>query len=130
VLAVNASLGGAENLALTREELERLVQRSQGIALMDECMCRAVGGCGDYPRDIGCLVLGADVCNLHPGLGRPASWVEAMARVDRALGCGLVPMAMRLKSDAVLWSLRGGSFLTICFCCPCHCLVLKGLGCR
>jgi hypothetical protein len=126
LLPVNMPVGSPVQAALSRDELKKLVEQSTGIALLHECLCRTVGGCAGYPRDLGCLVLGEAARTLHPGLGFQADREQAMARVDKALGCGLVPMVMRFKSDAALWSLDG-KLLTVCFCCRCHCLVLKAL---
>ena len=113
--------------------LAELIQRSAAVGMMHECLCRSVGSCAEYPKDLGCLVLGEAVRSLHPGLGRAVSQEEAMAAVDRALALGLSPMVVHFKGDALLWSLEHSKMLTICFCCPCHCLLrdvmnLPGVG--
>lgn len=128
ILPMNARIGRPEQAALGRDVLAELIAHSTAIGAMNECMCRAVGGCTDYPKDIGCLVLGSGALALHPGLGRSVTRQEAMAAVDRALACGLVPMVIHLKSDALLWSLDHKKMLTVCFCCPCHCLIRQAMG--
>jgi len=130
ILPLNAPIGRPEQEPIAREVLERLIGRSEGIALMHECLCRALGGCAEYPKEVGCLVLGEAARSVHPALGRPAGAHEALERVDRALGLGLVPMVMRLRCDSILWSLDGSRMLTVCFCCPCHCLMLKAADAR
>lgn len=87
-----------------------------------------MGGCADYPADLGCLVLGDAVLGLHPGLGRQVAKEEAVAHAERALELGLTPLVIHFKSDALLWSLEHERMLTICFCCPCHCLLRGTLG--
>lgn len=128
ILPLNTKLGSPAQTPLGRDALEHLIERSTAVGAMNECMCRAVGGCRDYPADLGCLVLGDAVKSLHPSLGRAVERSEAMAIVDRALGLGLVPMVIHLKSDAMLWSLEHSRMLTVCFCCPCHCLIQKALA--
>lgn len=130
VLPVNRSLGEAAQTALSRDVLAGLIARSTAVGAMNECLCRAVGGCTDYPADLGCLLLGDAVRELHPGLGREVSRQEALNRVDRALALNLTPMIIHFKSDAVLWSLDHSRMLTICFCCPCHCLIREAVGSR
>jgi hypothetical protein len=125
VVPVNAHLGSAVQVLLTKEKLERLISESPAVGLMDECLCRAVGGCEKYPKELGCLVLGEAARALHPGLGRLVGKEEALAHAGRALRLGLAPTAVRMKSEALLWSLDKGGFLTVCFCCPCCCLMRK-----
>lgn len=128
ILPINTPLGSPMQSPLGRDVLQHLIERSTAVGTMNECMCRSVGGCKDYPADLGCLVLGEAANSLHPGIGRAVSRKEALAVVDRALGLGLVPMVIHLKSDAMLWSLEHSRMLTVCFCCPCHCLIQKALA--
>lgn len=128
VLPVNIPLGEPVQAMLSREVLAELIASSTAVGAMDECLCRKVGGCTDYPGDLGCLVLGDAVHALHPGLGHAVDQEEALAIVDRALWLGLAPMVVHFKSDAVLWSLKHSKMLTVCFCCPCHCLLRDALA--
>lgn len=130
ILPLNVKLGQPEQSALGRDVLTELISRSTAVGAMSECLCRVVGGCTEYPADIGCLVLGDAVQSLHKGLGHAVSHREALERVDRALALGLVPMVIHFKNDAVLWSLEHSRMLTICFCCPCHCLIRQAIGQR
>jgi ferredoxin len=130
ILPLNAPVGRPEQDALGREVLARLIEESTAVAAMNECMCRAVGGCKEYPVDLGCLVLGSEAARVHPGLGREVGREEAMAVVDRAIGLGLTPMVIHFKGDSVLWSLDHRRMLTVCFCCPCHCLIRQSAGKR
>lgn len=130
ILPLNAPVGRPEQAPVARDVLEKLIGRSEGIALMHECLCRSVGGCAEYPKEVGCLVLGEAARSVHPALGRPAGAAEALERVDSALRLGLVPMVMRLRCDSMLWSLEEGRMLTVCFCCPCHCLMRKAAEVR
>lgn len=133
ILPVNANLGQPVQTQLSRELLVGLINRSTAVGAMHECLCRATGGCEEFPKDLGCLVLGQSVHSLHPGLGREVSREEAIEVVDRSLALGLSPMVVHFKGDALLWSLEHSKMLTICFCCPCHCmlrdaLILRGVG--
>lgn len=122
---VNAHLGSAVQVALKRDDVERFIAESPAVGLMHECLCRTVGGCAGYLKELGCLVLGEAARGLHPGLGRLVGREEALAHAERALRLGLAPTAVRMKSEALLWSLKAGGFLTVCFCCPCCCLMRK-----
>jgi ferredoxin len=79
--------------------------------------------CRDYPRDLGCLFLGAAARDIHPGLGRPASKDEALAHAKKCREAGLVHLIGRNKLDTVWLGVGPGErLLTICNCCPCCCL--------
>ena len=127
ILPVNEPLGSPRLASLSRGVLAELVEKSSALALMHGCMCRELGNCTDYPHDIGCLVLGEAVHRLHPGLGREVTKAEALAQVDRALAANLTPMVIHMNGDALLWSLQYERMLTVCFCCPCHCLVRRAV---
>jgi hypothetical protein len=127
---VNARLGSAVQVALKREELIRLISESPAVARVEECLCRTVGGCTTHPKELGCLLLGEAARSLHPGLGRLVGREEALAHAERALCLGLAPTAVRMRSEALLWSLEAEGFLTVCFCCPCCCLMYKAGGAK
>jgi hypothetical protein len=130
ILPVNVNLGQPVQSQLSREVLSELIDRSTAVGAMHECLCRAVGGCEEFPKDLGCLVLGQSIHSLHPGLGREINREEAIMIVDRALALGLSPMVVHFKGDALLWSLEHSKMLTICFCCPCHCMMRDALSLR
>jgi len=127
ILPVNAPLGTPRLSAVSRSVLAQLIERSTAQAVMHECMCRKIGNCADYPQDTGCLVLGDAVHRLHPALGREVTAGEALAHADKALSAGLSPMVIHMNGDALLWSLQYDKMLTVCFCCPCHCMVRKAV---
>jgi hypothetical protein len=127
VLPMNVSLR-PEQAALSREALTRLIGNADALAAMDECLCRRIGGCRDYPVDLGCLVLGEGVHAMHPKLGRPIGREQALKLMDRALDCGLTPTVLQALPDEWLWSVDHRRIVTVCFCCPCHCLVREAMG--
>ena len=127
VLPMNVPLQ-PQQAELSRETLRRLIGSATVLAAMGECLCRRVGGCKDYPVDLGCLVLGEAVQALHPSLGRPIGRKQALALVDRALDCGLTPLVIQAMPDKWLWSLDHRRMVTVCFCCPCHCFVREAMG--
>lgn len=127
VLPMNVPLQ-PQQVALSRETLRHLIEGASALAAMEECLCRRVGGCTEYPTDLGCLVMGAAVHSLHPSLGRPIGQDQALALVDRALQCGLTPLVIQAMPDQWLWSLDHRRMVTVCFCCPCHCFVRESMG--
>lgn len=127
VLPMNVPLQ-PQQVALSRETLRHLIDGASALAAMQECLCRRVGGCTDYPTDLGCLVLGESVRSLHPSLGRAIDRQQALALVDRAFACGLTPLVIQAMPDQWLWSLDHRRMVTVCFCCPCHCFVRESMG--
>ncbi len=127
VLPVNVRLEPTQQ-ALSLDVLSHLIGRATVLAAMEECLCRRVGGCADYPVDLGCLVMGDAVERLHPGLGQRIDAQQALELVDRALACGLQPLVMHAMPDELLWSLDLEGMVTVCFCCPCCCFVQQAMG--
>lgn len=107
------------------EMMKDAVRRAGYRAIMGECLCRKIQGCKDYPRDLGCLFLGpaARVC-VENGIAREATQEECFRHIDRAVACGLSPVAYFVEVEEYVWGFRDKdmpNFLEFCFCCPCCC---------
>jgi ferredoxin len=83
-----------------------------------------LGGCEDYPVDLGCLFLGQAAEGIDSRLGRRVTRAEALAHVHHCRELGLVHLIGRVKLDRMWLGVGPGhQLLTICNCCPCCCLV-------
>lgn len=105
------------------------VRRANYRAIMNECLCRKIQKCDDYPLDLGCLFIGpaAKVC-VERGIAREASIDEALAHIDRAKDAGLSPAAYFVEVEEYVWGFHDAdmpNFLEICFCCPCCCSAVR-----
>lgn len=105
------------------------VRKASYRAIMNECLCRKIQGCTDYPLDLGCLFIGpaAKVC-VERGIAREATIDEAFAHIDRAKAAGLSPTAYFVEAEEYVWGFRDAdmpNFLEICFCCPCCCSAVR-----
>lgn len=111
------------------EMVKDAVRRASYRAIMNECLCRKIQGCKDYPLDLGCLFIGpaAKAC-VERGIAREATLDEALAHIDRAKEAGLSPAAYFVEVEEYVWGFRDAdmpNFLEICFCCPCCCSAVR-----
>lgn len=111
------------------EMLKDTVRRASYRAVMNECLCRKIQGCKDYPLDLGCLFVGpaAKVC-VERGIARAVDVDEALAHIDRAKEAGLSAAAYFVEVEEYVWGFRDAdmpNFLEICFCCPCCCSAVR-----
>lgn len=107
------------------EMVKDAVRRASYRAIMNECMCRKIQGCKDYPLDLGCLFIGpaAKVC-VERGIAYEATLDQCLRHIDRAKEAGLSPSAYFVEVEEYVWGFRDAdmpNFLEICFCCPCCC---------
>lgn len=105
------------------------VRRASYRVIMNECLCRKIQKCDDYPLDLGCLFIGpaAKVC-VERGIAREANVDEALAHIDRAKDAGLSPAAYFVEVEEYVWGFHDAdmpNFLEICFCCPCCCSAVR-----
>lgn len=108
-------------MEMLRDEVARASYR----AIMNECLCRKIQGCRDYPLDLGCLFIGpaARAC-VERGIAHEATLEECYAHLDRAKEAGLSATAYFVEVEEYVWGFRDAdmpNFLEICFCCPCCC---------
>jgi len=127
IIPVHETVSGTESVALPFPLLAPLVESASARFVLNACLCRTAEGCQHHPTEIGCLFLGDAAARIHPELGRPASVVEALAHVQRALAAGLVPMVVHASFDAWVLGIPYHRMLAVCFCCDCCCTVRHGL---
>jgi ferredoxin len=127
IVPVNESVSSGGAIVLPMKIVAAFVERADGIAILDECLCRRGNGCSSYPIDMGCLLLGPAVRDLHKGLGRIVGPDEALEYAARAIRTGLTPLVVHNSFDAWLWGIDYGRMMNICFCCDCCCSVRRGV---
>lgn len=111
------------------EMLHDAVENATYLAIMNECLCRKIQGCTDYPLDLGCLFLGpaARSC-VERGIAIKATKQQAHDHIDRAKAAGLSASAYFVEVEEYVWGFHDKdmpNFLEICFCCPCCCSAVK-----
>ena len=122
-IPINKDIEGAEGIALPEEVLDRLIDISNYRVIIDQCACRAIYGCEDYPKDMGCIFMGESARKIPDDYSREASVEEAKAHVRKAFAAGLVPIVGEARADHDLLRIPPeGKLLTTCFCCECCCL--------
>jgi ferredoxin len=127
IIPVNESVSSAGAIVLPMKIVAAFVERADGLAILDECLCRRGEGCSTYPIDTGCLLLGPAVRDLHKGLGRIVGPDEALEHAAGAIRTGLTPLVVHNSFDAWLWGIDYGRMMNICFCCNCCCSVRRGV---
>jgi ferredoxin len=121
-IPVGIDLLRPESAILPGAAVRRAIAAAGFRFVLHRCLCRSLEPCRKYPRDIGCLFLGEGAREIDPALGREATTEEALAHYERAAELGLVPMAGRLRWDALWLGVKNANRLTtICFCCECCC---------
>jgi UDP-glucose 4-epimerase len=123
MIPINEGIEGAEGIALPEEVLDRLIDISNFRVILDQCACRAIYGCNDYPKDMGCIFMGEAARKIPGDYVREATRDEAKAHIRKAFAAGLVPIVGEARADYELLRLPfDGKLLTACFCCECCCL--------
>jgi|GEM_PF-1017384 len=117
--------GNVQKVQPPVEMMKDAVRRASYRAIMNECLCRKIQGCTDYPIDLGCLFIGpaAHVC-VENGIAREATLQECFDHIDRAAACGLSAAAYFVEVEEYVWGFHDEdmpNFLEFCFCCPCCC---------
>ena len=127
ILPVNEAIPLPTQLSLPYTLLKPLVERSEKRFILATCMCRVQEHCEHYPQQIGCIFLGEAAAQIHPSLGRMVAVDEALAHIQQAMQAGLTPMVAHSIYDAILMNIPFKRMLAVCFCCPCCCVVRRGL---
>ena len=119
------------SMVAPREIVEDYIRRACHRTIIDECPCRKGEGCLDHPIDLGCMLLGEGSRDVDPGVGHSATVDEGLAHLERALESGLLPLVGHVFVDKIVFGIHDyARLLTVCFCCPCCCVVrseMKGL---
>lgn len=118
-----------DQVDLPVELLKKAVREASYRAIVNECLCRDLYSCQDYPRDLGCLFIGhgSEVCVTN-GIAREATLEESLSHIDRAARLGLVGKAFWVEIEEFVWGFKDENmnrFLEICFCCSCCCSAFK-----
>lgn len=120
------------SVAPPRELIADFITRACHRTIINFCPCRSGEGCRKHPADLGCILLGDGARDVHPEVGRSATVEEALAHMERGLESGLLPLVGHFLIDKVVFGVRDYSrLLTVCFCCPCCCIVrseMRGLA--
>lgn len=106
-----------------------IIKRSTYLASLNECLCRKLQGCTDYPLDIGCLFIGpaARSC-VKRGVAKELTVEEAIRHVERAAKAGLSAAAYFVEVEEYVWGWLDEdmpNILEVCFCCPCCCSAVR-----
>lgn len=111
------------------EMLIDVIDRATYRATLDECLCRKIQGCEDYPTDLGCLFLGpAAKDSVRRGVAHEVTRDEAIEHVRRAVEAGLSPAAYFVEIEEYVWGWPDEdlpNILEVCFCCPCCCSAVR-----
>lgn len=125
---VNVRIPEAQSLVLGSGIIERLIGESAHRVVVRRCSCRDSGDCRTYPHGESCLLLGRDTGSIDASIARHLTREEALAHARRMISLGLVPMTGRVRMDDFYYGVPNrGRMLTMCFCCPCCCQVLRSL---
>ena len=100
--------------------LDRLIEEASHRVIVDFCGCRVGFECRDYPREIGCLLMGDSALEVPRTVSREVGVEEAKSHARRAVEAGLVPIVGKAHVDDFIYGIRDrGRLLTVCFCCEC-----------
>jgi len=123
---VNARVPEPQNAILPKRLIEEIIRRSSYRVILKRCSCRDSAHCRTYPVQDACLLLGDEARAVDPRIARHASVEETLSHLHAMLGRGLIPMVGRVLMDNYFYGIPNtGRLLTICFCCPCCCTILK-----
>ncbi len=122
VLPVNAELK-TKDIPLPIEVVHDMIDKSSYRMILTNCGCRAAYECKNHPADIGCILMGEDILQITPGMGRMVSKEEAHSHAQKAIEAGLIPGTGKAVLDTFLFRMHEtGRFLSVCFCCHCCCI--------
>ena len=127
-IPINTTLGTYDNQLLPEKLIEYFINKTNHIYIQNTCGCREYHDCQDYDKFIGCMYLGDDVANLKvpPEKGHFITKEEALKHVIKAVENGLVPTLGRFTFESTSLNVEDtGHFMSMCFCCPCCCVIGK-----
>lgn len=127
IIPVNRSISPRGSVILPMKVIAAFIERTDTVAVLDECLCRRGEGCSSFPIETGCLLLGPAARDLHGGLGRIVGADEALEHAERAIRMGLTPLVVHNRFDAWLWGIEYRRMMNICFCCDCCCSVRRAV---
>jgi ferredoxin len=121
-IPVRVDVKPPSSLVVPTQVVEQFIQKASFRFVLDQCLCRSLEPCRNYPKEIGCLFLGEGAKEIAPSLGREVTAEEALVLHRKAMALGLIPMMGRLRWDSIWLGVKGADqLLTICHCCDCCC---------
>jgi len=132
ILTINRDLTYAKrskNVVFPITMVQRVIKQSTYRVIMNRCFCRDGNKCREYPRDLGCIMLGEGTRVLaQRGVAREVTTKEALDQLGKAADMGLVAMCLWMEWEAAAMGIseeEHHDLLEICLCCPCCCLGLR-----
>ncbi len=118
-----------QNQILPIQQLRQVIEDSSYRVLLNRCLCRDGFSCTNYPRDLGCIMLG-EACRhmVARGIARQATVEECHAHLDRAAELGLVAICAWAEFEALAKGIpedQHKNYFEICLCCSCCCLGMR-----
>jgi ferredoxin len=112
-----------DNMALPQKVVEKIIEKSSHIFILDQCICRDLLKCTNHPANIGCMALGSAIKRIHPSHGHVATKQEAISHIKKASDAGLIANVAHTWIDPIAFGLPNfNKLMFICFCDDCCCL--------
>jgi ferredoxin len=125
---INEEIDMGESTVLPRQVVEEIIRQASCRVILPVCLCRMGCRCEDYPIEVGCIFMGDGAKDIHPSVGKPVSVEEAIAHLDWAIECGLIPQIGKVDPDPIMLGVKDlDKFLTLCFCCTCCCIAMRNM---
>ncbi len=127
-IPINQSLGEFGSEILPVKVFKHFFEKASNIVFLTNCACRVHGDCQKHIRTIGCMHLGDGTYNIKitPDRGRVVSSEEALEILKVAIENGLIPLLGRASGEPMGFGIEDkGTFMSMCFCCPCCCVDAK-----
>jgi UDP-glucose 4-epimerase len=120
-IGVGETVEGGGSKVLPSAVIEELIKKSKTRVIFHFCPCRDKEECTRYPQDLGCIMLGESMKDIHPEMARPASVEECLVHAKRAREHGLIHIIGQSAVDAKAMGVPL-NYINICNCCECCCL--------
>lgn len=121
-IPVRVDVNPPGSMVVPTQVVEQFIQKASFRFVLDQCLCRSLEPCHNYPKEVGCLFLGEGAKEIAPSLGREVTAEEALGHHRKAVALGLIPMMGKLRWDSIWLGVKGtDQLLTICHCCDCCC---------
>ncbi|MRR30383.1 4Fe-4S dicluster domain-containing protein [bacterium] len=125
-IPINAKIDAPVSTILTQEIIADLIRSSSHRVVIKRCSCRDSRNCQTYPAEDSCLLLGESTKKISPEIANHISVDQALEHMHAKINLGLIPLTGRVRMDDLFYGVPNqGRMLTICFCCPCCCTVLR-----
>jgi ferredoxin len=117
VIPINVEVKTPDIVSIPRKIMERLIDQTDDIFIMDTCACRTVFQHKTEVQDIGCMAFGPGARRIHPSHGRFVNKETAKAHIEKAARAGLVANVAWTWIDPNTWGTDPfDRQLFTCFC--------------